>query len=161
VVVFFGEPRTDAAKHGHDCPLAMTAPLVILALLSIFAGYSFLRHTLCEHLLQSIEHVEEMCGHSSPIFVTILASSAFLVGTCAGVLLSRGRVKDPILIPLFKDKFYIDELYAALIAGSQDLLANLSRFLDQWLIDGLLVRGLSGAAWATGFTLRLLQFGNL
>ena len=63
-------------------------------------------------------------------------------------MLYKGQSKDPILIPLFKNKFYFDELYAALIAGTQDLLATLSRYIDQWLIDGVLVRGLSGAAWA-------------
>jgi NADH-quinone oxidoreductase subunit L len=52
-------------------------------------------------------------------------------------------------------------VYAALIAGTQDLLATMSRYCDQWLIDGLLVRGLSGATWATGFVLRFLQVGNL
>jgi NADH-quinone oxidoreductase subunit L len=41
------------------------------------------------------------------------------------------------------------------------LLAGISRFLDQWLIEGILVRGLSGAAWAVGFTFRFLQMGNL
>jgi NADH-quinone oxidoreductase subunit L len=41
------------------------------------------------------------------------------------------------------------------------LLATLARFLDQWLIDGVLVRGLSGLAWGTGFVLRFLQIGNL
>src|SRR5207244_5143425 len=86
---------------------------------------------------------------------------AFAVGAGGGWVLYKGQSKDPILIPLFKNKFYFDELYAALIAGTQDLLATLSRYIDQWLIDGLLVRGLSGAAWATGFALRFLQFGNL
>ena len=39
------------------------------------------------------------------------------------------RSKDPILIPLFSNKFYFDELYAALIAGTQDLLASWPRFV--------------------------------
>ena len=100
------------------------------------------------------------------------AAAAWLVMTLAtlrlprrhrrGLVLYKGQSKDPILIPLFKNKFYFDELYAALIAGTQDLLADALRASSiKWLIDGLLVRGLSGAAWATGFALRFLQFGNL
>ena len=41
------------------------------------------------------------------------------------------------------------------------MLATLARYLDKWLIDGAMVRGLSGLAWGTGFVLRFLQFGNL
>ena len=70
-------------------------------------------------------------------------------------------MKDPILIPVFKNKFYFDELYAALFAGTQDLLASLSSYFDKWVIDGVLVRGLSSAAWAGGFMLRFFQIGNL
>ena len=73
----------------------------------------------------------------------------------------RRKGQDPILIPLFRNKFYFDELYAALIAGTQELLASVSAYIDKWIIDGVLVRGLSGAAWGVGFVLRFFQFGNL
>ncbi len=159
VVVFFGEGRTEAAKHGHDGPAAMTLPLVILAILSVIAGYGFVADkALGEHLLHNLHTIHEKGGAA---IVMTLATLAFAVGSLGGFLLYKGQAKDPILIPLFRNKFYFDELYAALIAGTQDLLAGISRFLDQWLIDGVLVRGLSGAAWAVGFTFRFLQMGNL
>ncbi len=159
VVVFFGEGRTDAAKHGHDGPAAMTVPLIILAVLSVIGGYGFIADkALGEHLLHNLHDIHAKSGAG---LVMTLATLAFIVGSLGAFLLYRGQAKDPILIPLFRNKFYFDELYAALIAGSQDLLAGISRFLDQWLIDGLLVRGLSGAAWAVGFTFRFLQMGNL
>ena len=90
-----------------------------------------------------------------------LGTVAFVVGVLGGFVLYSGKDKDPILIPPFKQKFYIDEIYAALIAGTQDLLAKISAFLDKWLIDGLLVRVTSGAVWGLGFVLRFFQFGNL
>jgi NADH-quinone oxidoreductase subunit L len=159
VVTFFGSARSDAAGHAHDGPMAMTAPLIILAVLSVVAGYGFIAGpALGEHLSHSIEAIEHLGGAG---IVTALATGAFLVGAAGGFVLYKGQAKDPILIPLFKNKFYFDELYAALIAGTQDLLATIARYIDQWFIDGLLVRGLSGAAWATGFALRFLQFGNL
>jgi NADH-quinone oxidoreductase subunit L len=159
VVVFFGEARSDAAKHGHDGPAAMTVPLVILAVLAVIAGYGRIAGPALGHeLSESVEAIEHL---GSAGIVTTLATLAFLVGSAGGFFLYKGQSKDPILIPLFKNKFYFDELYAALIAGTQDLLAAISRFLDQWLIDGVLVRGLSGAAWAVGFTFRFLQMGNL
>ena len=159
VVVFFGEGRTDAAKHGHDGPIAMTGPLVILAVLSVIAGYGFIADkALGAKLVHNLHHIHEQGG---AFVVMALATGAFAIGALGSLLLYKGQSKDPILIPLLKNKFYFDELYAALIAGSQDLLAGLSRFLDQWLIDGVFVRGLSGAAWAVGFTFRFLQMGNL
>jgi len=91
----------------------------------------------------------------------ILAVGAFAAGTFAGWTLYTGRTTDPVVIPLFKNKFYFDELYAALIDGTQGVLSTVAAFVDKWLIDGVLVRGLSGAAWGLGFALRFLQFGNL
>ena len=34
-------------------------------------------------------------------------------------------------------------------------------FVDRWILDGAIVRGLSGGVWGSGFLLRLLQVGNL
>jgi NADH-quinone oxidoreductase subunit L len=76
-------------------------------------------------------------------------------------VLYAGAEKDPILIPLFRNKFYIDEFYSKLIAFTQDLLAQISGWIDRWIIDGIGVRATSGAVWGLGFVLRLLQFGNL
>ncbi len=76
-------------------------------------------------------------------------------------LIYRSAEKEPVTIALFRDKFYIDEFYSALIAGTHDLLALLSGFVDKWIIDGLFVRGLSGLTWGLGFVLRFFQFGNL
>jgi NADH-quinone oxidoreductase subunit L len=159
VVTFFGSPRSDAASHAHDGPAAMTVPLMILAVFSVVAGYRRIAGPLRgESFSQAIEAIEH---HGGAGIVTTLATLAFLGGLGAGVVLYKNQGKDPILIRPLKNKLYFDELYAALIAGTQDLLAAIARFLDQWLIDGVLVRFTSGAAWGAGFILRFLQFGNL
>ncbi|HWB61266.1 MAG TPA: NADH-quinone oxidoreductase subunit L, partial [Chthoniobacteraceae bacterium] len=41
-VVFFGSPKSDNASHAHEVPLVMSAPLVILGVLSVIAGYGFI-----------------------------------------------------------------------------------------------------------------------
>src|SRR6185503_6946594 len=41
VVVFLGNARSKEAEHGHDGPILMTGPLLILAVLSVLAGYGF------------------------------------------------------------------------------------------------------------------------
>ena len=156
VVAFLGEARTPAAKHGHDCPAAMTLPLIILAVLSVIAGYEFFAGSVFgADLFHSIHAVEEVA------LVKLLAIGAFAVGTAGAWMLYGGKAKDPIRIPLFANRFYIDDLYAALIAGTQDLLASFLGWFDLYILDGVCVRGLSGLTWGVGYTLRLLQFGNL
>jgi NADH-quinone oxidoreductase subunit L len=162
VVVFLGEARSDAAKHGHDGPPMMTIPLIILAVFSVFAGYSFISHpVLGKALSHGLEAIE---GYDNVLAVEIMGFLAFALGGLGGWFLYKGRTKEPLPafpFALFKNKFYIDEIYAALIAGTQDLLASLSAWFDKWILDGLFVRGLSGATWGTGFVLRFFQIGNL
>ncbi len=159
VVAFLGKPRTHEAEHGHDGPAAMTMPLVILAVLSIIAGYGFIAGpALGPDFSEMIEEIEHRGGAT---LVMTLATLAFLGGTAGGWLLYKGAAKDPILIPVFRNKFYFDELYAALIAGTHDVLAAVSAWFDKWILDGVIVRGLSGATWGAGFVLRFLQWGNL
>jgi len=156
VVAFLGEPRSEAAKHGHDCPAAMTLPLLILAVLSVIAGYEFFAGAIFGkelfHHVHAAEHVS---------LVPMLAVGAFVLGTLGAWVLYHGKAKDPVRIPLLSRKFYIDELYAALIAGTQDLLASVSAWFDRHILDGVIVRGLSGLTWGVGYGLRLLQFGNI
>jgi len=158
VVTFFGAPRSEAAQHAHDGPVTMTGPLAVLAVLSLVGGYRFIaRAALGAEYSTAIEEIEQ----AGSWIVPALAICAFLGGVGSAFILYQNQAKEPLSLSLFKNKFYIDEIYAALIAGTQDLLATLARFVDQWLIDGVLVRGLSGLAWGTGFVLRFLQFGNL
>jgi NADH-quinone oxidoreductase subunit L len=159
VVTFLGSTRSEAADHAHDGRATMTGPLVILAILSFIGGWSFIAHrALGETLVHGIEEIEHAGGTA---FVMPLAILAFLAGTAGAFVLYTGRSKEPLPFAPFRDKLYFDEIYAALIAGTQELLATIARFIDQWLIDGVLVRGLSGLTWTAGFVLRFLQFGNL
>jgi len=159
VVAFLGKARTHEAEHGHDGPAAMTGPLLILGVLSVVAGWSFIADRA---LGPEIVHaLHEMHGAGGAGVVMTLATLAFLVGTAGGWLLYTGAARDPILIPVFRDKFYFDELYAALIAGTQDVLGSATSWFDKWILDGVIVRGLSGATWGLGFVLRFLQWGNL
>jgi NADH-quinone oxidoreductase subunit L len=61
-MVFFGEPRHEAAAHAEESPPIMTVPLMVLAFLSIvggalnlpFEGFHNLGHWL-EHTLHEVE----------------------------------------------------------------------------------------------------------
>jgi NADH-quinone oxidoreductase subunit L len=162
-VAFLGNARTHEAEHGHDGPFAMTAPLLILGFLSIIAGWPFVSGWIFGDAF--IERLEEI--PTSGGVVPVLATGAFLAGAISGWVLYIGRSQEPLtnglfgLFGLFKNKFYIDEIYGVIIGGTQDLLAKALRFFDKWIIDGLLVRGSGGCVWGLGFLLRLFQVGNI
>ena len=149
VVVFFGKARTEHAAHAHEVPPVMWLPLVLLAIPAVAAGYPQVIH----NFLPTPVHEHSL--------VPCIASCVGLAGILIGFFLYRGREKDPILIPLLANKFYFDEFYALLVWNTQDLLARVSAFIDRWVLDTALVRGLSSGTWVAGFILRFAQSGNL
>ena len=151
MVVFLGKPRTDHAAHAKESPLVMTLPLVILAVPAVIAGYPwFIGHFF------DIPYAEAP-AIAHKIVLGFLAAGAVL----AALLYLRGPAKDPVRIPLFANRLYIDNFYNWLVARVQGGLAVLGSWFDRWIIDGLIVTGSARTVWATGYVLRLLQLGNL
>jgi NADH-quinone oxidoreductase subunit L len=151
MVVLLGKPRGDHAAHAKESPLVMTLPLVILAIPAVIAGYPWF-----------ISHFFEISYAEAPaiahkIVLGFLAAGAVL----AALLYLRGPAKDPVRIPLFANRLYIDNFYNWLVARGQGGLGVLSSWFDRWIIDGLVVTGSARTVWATGYVLRLLQLGNL
>src|SRR5581483_6722463 len=152
VVVFLGRAKSDAAKHGHEAGGVMTIPLTVLAIFSVIGGYAFFAARFLD-----LPHEETRI-----IAVPVLAFIVFIAGAGLATFLYSGKTEDPIHIPLFANKFYIDEFYALLIRWTHDLLAAISAWFDRWVLDGAIVRGLfSGGTYVSGFVLRFLQVGNL
>jgi NADH-quinone oxidoreductase subunit L len=151
LVAFLGPARSEAANHAHESPPVMTVPLVLLAIPSLIAGLPLVSHIFFSEV--------ESSEPSIPAIAVSLA--VFLGGTLAGFALYRGKNSDPLDIPLFENRFYIDQFYAGLVKWTQDSLAGIAAFVDRWIIDGGLVRGLGGTTWGFGFALRFLQIGNL
>jgi len=150
VVAFLGKGRSEAAGHAHEVGPVMALPLLLLAIPSVIGGYGF--------FINPLLHVPH---HDIPALVPGAALTAFAAGVALAFVLYRGRETDPILIPLFRDKFRVDEAYAVLIRYTQELAAKVLDWADRWILDGLIVRGLSGLAWGAGYLLRCLQVGNL
>ena len=159
VVVFFNRATSKEVDHAHEVPLVMAAPLAILAVPAVGAGWPF----IASHFYGSTEAEPVLHAgvHAMLYFVPALAISAFILGMLLGFVIYRGKIIDPINLTLLRRKFYFDEFYAALIRLTQDGLAKVAALFDRWVIDGAGVRGVSGATWGTGFVLRFLQVGNL
>ena len=85
-----------------------------------------------------------------------------VLGLLAGFALYKGKDKDPVSIPLFRERFYIDAIYDNyLVRWFQNVLAAIVHFFDELFINGLMVGGLSRAAASTGNLFRRVQSGSL
>jgi NADH-quinone oxidoreductase subunit L len=151
VVVFLGKPRSEAAKSSDEAPLVMTAPLIVLAILSTIGGFSFFASRFLV-----IPHEKE-----TVLLVPVLAIIALLAGGGLAVSLYRRRESEPFDVEFLRRRFYIDEFYSWLIESTQERLARSAAFLDRWFIDSGAVRGAAAGTWGLGALLRLLQVGNL
>jgi len=156
-VAFLGKPRAHGAKEAKEAPLVMWLPLVILAAMAIFSPW------LSSSILP-IASSWDMDIHFAPAMGTPFYASiaAFVIGALAAFILYFGKDKDPVNIPLFRNKFYFDEIYQKLINIYQDGLAAVVHFLDEFLLGGMLVEGLSRSATGIGNLFRKrAQTGSL
>jgi NADH-quinone oxidoreductase subunit L len=154
LVVFFGAPRSEHAKHAHESPMVMVIPLLVLAIPAIGAGWPFVKHLFFAQV-GSLEEPEV------PGFVSFIFLGAFVAGLALAFALYRNCTKDPLRIPLLANRFYIDAIYDWAVANIQGGFARLCSFFDRWFINGILVQGSATALWFAGFCLRFLQVGNL
>ena len=153
-MVFFGEPRHEAAAHAQESPKVMTVPLMVLAVLSVIGGALNLPgvHTLAEWLEHTIEvHAGEFVW-SVAIISTILALLGIWI---SWMIYGRNPLKagqpDPLkerLGPVFtgmENKWYVDELYQAIIVTpfvkSSQFLADVIdwKFWHDWFHETVIV----------------------
>ena len=155
VVAFLGKPRDHGAEHAHEVGPLMFVPLALLAVMALISGYKMI-NGLAPALP---EHAGEL--HLGGM-VSMVSLIAVAIGVGAGFLLYRGRDKDPVSIPLFKNRFYVDGFYDNFIVRYfQDAFAGIVSFFDKFLIDGIGVGGLSRGAESFGNLFRRVQSGNL
>jgi NADH-quinone oxidoreductase subunit L len=155
VVAFLGKHRSHGADHAREVGPLMWVPLVLLAILALFSGYSFINRfspALPEHH-SNVPHLN---------FVSMISLTALVIGVAIGFILYNGKEKDPVNIPLFRERFKFDWFYDnILVHFFQDIFAAFIHFFDEFLINGLLVGGLSRTAASTGNLFRKVQSGSL
>ncbi|MEO7100955.1 MAG: NADH-quinone oxidoreductase subunit L [Luteolibacter sp.] len=155
VVAFLGKTKSDHADHAHEVSPLMFVPLVALAVLGLIAGYPFIASKFAPAY-----HQPEELFHLG--FITFVSIGAVLVGLISGFVLYAGKEKDPVSIPLFRNRFYVDGFYDNfLVRYFQDAFAAIVAFFDELVINGLIVGGFSRAAEGTGNLFRKVQSGSL
>jgi NADH-quinone oxidoreductase subunit L len=165
-LTFFGKPRMDhhTMEHIHESPRSMTIPLMLLAFLSVFGGFIGVPEGLggwsfpfdFYHWMEPItgaahgglapSHALELGFGAQALAVAVigalLAVNVYLrrPGTAEKIAASFPRIYSTLY-----NKYYVDEIYdAVLIQPTKTLCSALSVF-DLKVIDGIV----NGSAWAT------------
>lgn len=156
--------------HLHESPVAMTFPLIVLAILATISGFAgmpeiFSEHHLLNEFLSGVVHNagEHHLEHNTELMLMGLSVGLVLVM----IVLAYIRTKKPNFAPnkglakVLEHKWYVDELYDAIIV--RPIVAG-SKFLDNIIerkgIDG----GVNGVGkllrWGSD-RMRLLQNGQV
>lgn len=143
-VTFFGKPRDQHKfEHAHESPRVMTIPLMILAFLSIFAGWvgiPWLHKGYSSFVFFHHPH------HAEPkIWLMLISTVVALSGIGLAYLIyykgaiSADKIKRKFAFPykVLFNKYYFDELYSAIIIKPIIGLANLLFKFDLGIIDWL------------------------
>ncbi len=171
-VAFLGPAKSQAPDHARESPAVMTGPLLALAVPSALAGFWGIDAFLARHYgAAPASETGWLAQFSAPFHHAPAAAfgglTAALLGIACAWRLYANRVQDPLpglLGPTaraLRNKFYVDELYAWLIARTHDTLARWADAVDRWVIGGALVKGTQGGIELCGRLLRLAQTGNL
>lgn len=149
VVTFLGKSRSKDADHAHEVGPLMWVPLAVLAILAI--GSAWLTGPLNAYR-----------PHEAGVVVLVASIATLILGLAAGFILYKGKTKDPLSIPLFRNRFYLDTIYEkGLVKYLQDGFAAIVHFLDDLVINGLLVGGFTRLADSAGRLFTKAQSGNL
>ena len=181
---FHGPNRTgdQARTHLHEAPWVMTAPLVVLGVLSVVGG-AFNLPELVDGKA-SLQHwlapVSALVGRMRPVVELSKAVEWMLVGgavvvAALGIVGAVRQLHPETLVParlapsetglgrLLWKKWYVDEIYDAVIVRPVQWLARevLWQTIDVRLVDGLLVNGSATASRALGWLGSRLQTGEV
>jgi NADH-quinone oxidoreductase subunit L len=149
-MTFWGEERIphEAGHHAHESPPVMTWPLMILAVGAVGVGLVVGPTALFAHFLEDHWMRRGFAGAIEHHFNLLLmvASSAVALGGIGIAYLMYVKQPEtasniaraiPHAFEWSRNKFYLDEIFAALVVKPVQALAYISRVIDQYFIDGL------------------------
>jgi NADH-quinone oxidoreductase subunit L len=169
-VVFFGKEKTDHAKHAHESPLIITAPLVILAIFATIGGFIGITNNYGSQFAadhETLSLTQQLLEPLKTPIPMLIGIGVALAGIFLAFSLYKNGDKDPLpaklggLATAMKNKFYFDELYEATFIRAHDFLAAVADWIDRWILEGAIIGAIRGGTDLTGRALRLAQTGNL
>lgn len=162
-VTFMGQPASqEAYDHAHEVSWPMRLPLIVLAVLSVVSGLwahlagfgEWVRFGAPVH-----EGINWVIASSSTVLAVIAIGLAWKIYGAKAWSADAIAAKCGVLYQLSYHKFYIDEIYAALIRVFVDGIARVLYWIDIHIVDGI-VNALGGLVRAVGEILSPLQNGQ-
>ena len=169
-VVFFGKEKTDHAKHAHESPLIITAPLVILAIFATIGGFIGITNNYGSQFAadhETLSLAQQLLEPLKTPVPMLIGIGVALAGIFLAFTLYKNTATDPLpkklggLATAMKNKFYFDELYEATFIRAHDFLAAVADWIDRWILEGAIIGAIRGGTDLSGRALRLAQTGNL
>lgn len=177
-LTFYGKFRGthEQEHHLHESPASMTFPLIVLAILSVVGGLlglpefwhmpNWMSNNLDTIILRknpsTMPHDTEWMLMGIAVLAAIATIYfAYIVYMQKKTLPLKENDKMPGFQKLVYNKYYVDELYNAVITKPLDVLSvAFHKFFDIQIIDGI-VNGVGSAVKGIGSGVRLLQTGNI
>ncbi|MDP1802095.1 MAG: proton-conducting transporter membrane subunit, partial [Bacteroidota bacterium] len=177
-LTFYGKFRGthEQEHHLHESPASMTFPLIVLAILSVVGGLlglpefwhmpNWMSNNLDTVILRknpsTMPHDTEWMLMGIAVLAAIATIYfAYIVYMQKRTLPLKENDKMPGFQKLVYNKYYIDEIYNAVITKPLDVLSvAFHKFFDIQIIDGI-VNGVGSAVKGIGSGVRLLQTGNI
>ena len=169
-VVFFGKEKTEHAKHAHESPLIITAPLVILAIFATIGGFIGITNNYGSQFAadhETLSLVQQLLEPLKTPVPMLIGIGIALAGIFLAFSIYKNTATDPLpkklggLATAMKNKFYFDELYEATFIRAHDFLAAVADWIDRWILEGAIIGAIRGGTDLSGRALRLAQTGNL
>jgi NADH-quinone oxidoreductase subunit L len=176
-LTFFGNFRGthEQEHHLHESPKSMTFPLIVLAILSIAGGvlglpeFWGMTNWMHHHLDSIIVHKNpSVLNHTKEWILMGLATAAALATIFfAYMVYMKNRIlpeaNDSKLTGIKKliyNKYYIDEIYEALIRKPLDALSEVFKYIDTKVIDSV-VDGVGTTVTGMSSLVRKVQTGHI
>ena len=172
IMTFFGEKRwvEDAdghEPHPHESPLSMAAPMLLLAVGSVAAGFLFSMNSAFVNWLAPVTGPREegkLPGGLSTATLSIITLAAVAVGVAIAVV-QYGTRKVPVLAPrgsfltvAARKDLYGDAFNEAVLMRPGQYLTRTLVYTDNRGVDGA-INGLAALVGGTSGRLRRLQTG--
>jgi NADH-quinone oxidoreductase subunit L len=157
-LAFLGDARSDEARRAADMRLNITAPIVILAVLSIFSGFPVGR--VMSFIGGSVQ------AHAG--LIPALAGLALAAAGALGALLIYGRKPSDdavssrlgVVWKFLEDKWYLDHFWEWIVRKIIFASGRILAFIDEYGIDGI-VRGIAALVGMMGDAVRVRHNGQV
>lgn len=141
-MVFTGEKRSD--YHGHESPLPMTVPLMILGVAAVFSGRF-------KYMIADLLNITEFAHHNNLVVYSSIGVATF--GIFAAFMLyfvgvpDKEKIKGVISGPItfFQNRYYFDYLVELFCKYFVIVFSAVGTFIETYIIDGFV----NGVAYVT------------